>query len=80
MDNKAILESYDFKLVPRAQFDAATDVPYGLRERASAIPGSWVLYDPLDDAEGFLLVGDDPAALAREIVETKELRADGGTP
>jgi hypothetical protein len=64
--------SYDYKLVSRAEFDAATDLPAGLRERASQYEGSWVVYDPLNDDEGFLLVGNDREALAKEAYEHVE--------
>lgn len=52
MTNKQILESYDFKLVTRDEFETALDVPAGLHARTAATPGRFVLYDPLDDAEG----------------------------
>jgi len=67
-----------YKLVTRAEFDAATDVPAGIRQVAAAVAQKWggafVVYDPSDDDTGWLLVGDDRAALARETVEHLELR------
>jgi len=71
--NKQILESYDYKLVTRAEFETACDVPKGLRERAAALSGEFVIYDPLDDDEGYLLIGNDAEALAAECVADKEL-------
>lgn len=64
------LEAYDFKLVTWEDFLAATDRSTGLLERAK----EWhkqggfdiVIYDPLDDEQGFMLVGNDPVALSRE--------------
>jgi hypothetical protein len=75
--NEQILTSYDFKLVTRAEFDAATDVPPGIRDRARDLNGAFVLYDPIDDDLGFLLVGDDRKEMAREFVETNELKEGG---
>jgi hypothetical protein len=37
--------------------------------RAERFPGAFILYDPSGDAEGFMLIGDDPDALDREAVE-----------
>lgn len=59
------LEKHDFKLVSRADFEEAGDLPVGLLERSESIEGAWVVYDPLDDHEGFLLIDDDKDALAR---------------
>lgn len=71
--NKEILESYDFKLVSRGDFESAGDVPNGLRDRVEGRDGAFVVYDPLDDDEGFLLVGDDAESLAAEAVSHMEL-------
>lgn len=74
------VESYGFRIADRATFMADPAIrPYGeehaagnarqgdlLVARASAIPGAYVLYDPDDDAEGFMLIGDDPHELDRE--------------
>lgn len=46
------------------------------RERVSQYPGAWVVYDPSGDAEDWMLVGDDFAALAKESVEHHEEIAD----
>lgn len=75
MTNKKILESYDFRLVTRAAFDKAEDVPHGLRERVALLPGAFVVYDPLDDDEGFLLVSDDVNAIAAETVREHDMVA-----
>lgn len=72
MTNKETLEAHGYKLVTRAAFDSAADVPDGLREYRKeqlALKGAWIVYDPSDDEEGWLLVGDDAEALARETVE-----------
>lgn len=34
-----------------------------LRARATQFPGAWLVYDPHSDADGWLLVGDDPQQL-----------------
>lgn len=50
MTNKELLEERGYKLVPRDHFESEVVVP-GLRERASEYKGSWVLFDPWDDAD-----------------------------
>ncbi len=66
IDYKVKLESYGYKLVCRDKFCKATDVPAGLLVRADKIAGLWVVYDPDDDDEGFMLIGNDQHALAKE--------------
>ena len=63
------IQAYDYKCVGRAEFEAATDRPAGLLERSKKYPGAWVVYDPLADDEGFMIIGDDKAALAKEAYE-----------
>ena len=74
------IESYGFRIVPRAEFDALESLNgYGgkndeldranaaaLKVRAARFPSAFVLYDPASDDEGLLLCGDDPAELSRE--------------
>ena len=67
------LEALGYRLVTRAEFEAAKDRPPGLLERAAAYAGAFVAYDPEDRAKGFLLVGDDPDALAFEMARHLEL-------
>lgn len=67
--NAAILEWHGYKLVERAAFEATRELPPGLLERAALTTGAWVVYDPEDDATGWLLIGDDPEKLAKETVE-----------
>lgn len=71
------LESFGYRLVSRADFEAAQDRPAGLLERAAEFPGQFVVYDPDDGAKGFLLVGDDPDVLAFETVRHLELVTPG---
>lgn len=72
MSPQQYAESYDFRLVTRAEFEAASDVPNGIAERVANRPGDYVLYDPLDDDEGFCLVGNDPEALINGLKERVE--------
>lgn len=44
-----------------------------LRERAANWEGAFVLYDPADDAEGFMLIGDDVDALWHAATERFDL-------
>jgi len=77
------VETFGFRIADRATFMAGPDIrPYGdedatanarqsdlLVERAAAIDGAYVLYDPDDDADGFMLIGDDPHELDRKAME-----------
>lgn len=71
---KAAIESYDYKLVTWAAFVAADDRPEGLLQRAEEIRAEilggrledvFVVYDPMDDNGGYLLISDseDEAAI-----------------
>lgn len=76
------LEPFGLCLVTRAEFmesDPAEfafirneDTLAALRERVNTAPGSFVVYDPEDDGDGWLLVGDDPDELARASVKRFE--------
>lgn len=59
-----IVEFNGYRLDAREVFEAEADP--ALIKRASAFPGELILWDPNDDADGFLLVGDDRLALVRE--------------
>lgn len=63
---KEALESYDFKAVLWRDFVLADDLPEGLFARGERIwatlmkenhDASWVVYDPLDNSDGWLLIG-----------------------
>lgn len=58
-------EKYGYRVTTREAFLSAPNIPDGLADRARAYDGSHVFWDPDDDEDGFLLVGDDPEALAR---------------
>lgn len=51
------LEDNGYLVVPRPLFRQTCLVP-GLSVRAMRLDGAFVLYDPFDDEDGFLLVGD----------------------
>jgi hypothetical protein len=74
MTDEETLAGQGFRLVTLAEFEAATDVPAGttrevVRRVIAAHGGAFVVYDPNDYDQGWLLVGDDRAELARETVE-----------
>ena len=65
-------EDYGYRLDTISVFAPAA--PQDLVDRADEIAlqdggYSWVLWDPQDDVDGFLLVGDHPDALRREFAE-----------
>ncbi len=70
-------ENQGFKLEPRAEFEAYGELSgtgnaehdaaetAKLKARVAGLDGDFVLYDPADDSDGFLLVGDDAGELDR---------------
>ncbi|MGE0576124.1 MAG: hypothetical protein AB7F22_07680 [Reyranella sp.] len=62
---KAIQDN-GYRLDRRDTFAAAASLP--LVHRAEAYPGEWVLWDPNDDEDGYMIVGDDPEELGREFI------------
>lgn len=73
MDKLEWLTNRDYKVVSRAEFEAATDKPVGLLERANKHPGNWICYDPNDDAEGFMLIRNDREDLINEAYDYLEM-------
>lgn len=73
-DAKAALESYDYKLVTWAEFVAADDRAAGLLERAETVRSTllagsldvFVVYDPMDNEDGYLLIGANAHEVATE--------------
>lgn len=75
--NINVIESYGYRLDSRADFEtmAATAGLSGLVKRATAFPGSHVLWDPAGGEDGYMLVGDNPDELAAELVEFLDLNS-----
>ena len=81
---KRFCDDYGMRILPREEFMAVEaleclEEPEGnaeearkLKERASQLPGAFVLYDKFDDSDGLLLVGDDPAQLDEEFKRDAE--------
>ena len=68
------LMAYNYKIVTWHDFIHASDRPDGLMSRASDWQGdgssfAFVVYDPLDDHQGFFLMGNDASDLAFEACE-----------
>ena len=67
------LEAYDYKMVTWEDFSNSDDVHPALYVRAYEWRKDgafdFVIYDPLDDDSGMLLVGNDAAALAKEFCD-----------
>lgn len=65
------LTAYDFKFATWEEFVIAEDKPEGLMERATEWKADhpeafvYVVYDPLDDADGYLLMTSNALELAR---------------
>jgi hypothetical protein len=73
--DERVLTSQGYRIVSVAEFNKATDVPEGktrevVRQLVKRFGGDTVVYEPGgDDRYGWLLIGDDRAALARETVD-----------
>lgn len=78
-DDTITATSYGYAITQRAVVDAEIreavepDVAEALFARINQHPGRWVFWDPDGGADGFLLVGDDPFALAADAVQHLEL-------
>lgn len=71
--NIETLRSYDYQFVEYSLFKMMTDLPEGLLERAESMieqgqPHDFVVFDPLDDHNGYLMLGD-ALEISREAVE-----------
>ncbi|PZR93558.1 MAG: hypothetical protein DI537_10605 [Stutzerimonas stutzeri] len=88
MNHREIIEAYGFKIMPRADFLSATSnliadccvdqdgkLFEALKVRAGKTDGAFVLFDPEDDDDGWLLIGDDADALALNTVRELDLRS-----
>lgn len=71
MTDEQTIIAAGMKIVTRAEFDAATDVPAGdTRKVVEAIPGAFVIYDPTDDGDrSWLLIDDDRAEIVRQTAQ-----------
>lgn len=61
--NIEALRAYDFQIVGYDLFKLMTDLPHGLLSRAESLieqgaPHKFVVFDPIDDENGYLLLGD----------------------
>lgn len=71
MTPKQTLEKFGYRIDKRPDFEQVANPK--LVERAAAYPGTAVVWDPDDDHEGFMIVGNDFETLAREAVDHLEL-------
>lgn len=70
MSKRQLLEKYEYVIVPWEAFRMIPNLPEGLLERAMEIGESkWVVYDPCDGEEGWLLIGDSERELINATVE-----------
>ncbi|WP_027578460.1 hypothetical protein [Bradyrhizobium sp. Ai1a-2] len=73
MNGEQTLINAGFKIVTRAEFEATTDVPAGMRLVAERIfkrwGGDFVVYDPAGGDRGWLLIDDDRDQIIGETVE-----------
>lgn len=81
MASEQALIAAGFKIATRAEFDAATDVPAGMRLVAERVfkrwGGDFVVYDPAGGDDGWLIIDNDRAQIIGETVEhLGRLKAD----
>ncbi|MCP1852828.1 MULTISPECIES: hypothetical protein [unclassified Bradyrhizobium] len=73
MTNEQMVSAAGIKVVTRAEFDAATDVPAGVRLVANRLfkrwGGDFVVYDPAGGDDGWLLIDDDREQIIGETIE-----------
>lgn len=78
-DDCITIGSFNYGLDLRPIFEASarecmnSDTAEALIARAAQQTGRWVLWDPDSDEQGFMIVGDDPFAMAAEAVNHLEL-------
>ena len=68
INDKRIVEQCGYAITTREKLLANGYTLKGLKRRVRNIAGRHIVYDPLDDGDGFLLVGDDLSALLAETV------------
>jgi hypothetical protein len=66
------IEKYNYVISSRTDFNKNCMVD-GLKARISDTQYKYVLYDPTNDSDGYLLVGNDPQLLNNEAMEFFEL-------
>ncbi|PDT77202.1 hypothetical protein [Bradyrhizobium sp. C9] len=73
MNAEQIIAAAGLKIATRAEFDAESDVPAGVRLLAARIfkrwGGDFVVYDPAGGDDGWLLIDDDRDQIIGETVE-----------
>ncbi|MCW2195062.1 hypothetical protein AB7M45_007835 [Bradyrhizobium elkanii] len=73
MASAQLLIAAGFRVTTRAEFDAATDVPAGMRLVATRIfkrwGGDFVVYDPAGGDDGWLLIDYDRDQIIGETIE-----------
>lgn len=77
-DKIALCDQYNIVIQTRFKAIAGIaecmgDSAHGLIRRIHEVPGSHVVWDTEDDDQGFLLVGDDPEALAHAAIDHFDL-------
>jgi hypothetical protein len=78
MDDKALLASYGYELLSRDQFLSKRGEPYeGLICRSvdnCLTHHRFVIVDPENDDQGFMIWGDDESILLTEAIDAMSLR------
>ncbi len=73
MTGEETVTAAGYRVATRAEFDAATDVPAGVRLVADRLfkrwGGDFVVYDPAGGDDGWLLIDDDREQIIGETVE-----------
>lgn len=77
-----LVEDFEYKVVSWGDFINTPNLPEGLLDRALSVTQNclfernWVVYDPLDDDEGWMLIGENLDEIVLETIEHFDLRGE----
>lgn len=73
MTAEQLLAAAGYKIVSRIEFDAASDIPAGMRKVADGVLAKWggdfICYDPAGGDDGWLIIDDNRETVIGETVE-----------
>lgn len=78
---EVLLETYGYKIVTWTEFQKADDIPKGLHAKVEELcnnlngqANEFVIYDPTEDHEGYLAIGENRETLVDQALEDLNLR------